>query len=125
MVEPVTDEIVSPARFSSTATAVAACCGSHTSFGIVEESFIESASAQSLANAILYFVRSGEELPASIVTARTTRLALTPVETASTASTSPGQMSCGDCRLNPVYLPDHAAARLVARASKVNAAFSQ
>src|SRR5271170_1892655 len=125
MAEPVTDEIVRPARFANTVTAVSACCGSQTSFGTVDESFIDSASAQSLANSIVYFVRSGEELPASMVTARTTRFALTPVETASTASTSPGQMSCGVCRLKPVYFPDQEAARLVARASSVNAAFSQ
>src|SRR5271156_4663437 len=99
MAEPVTDEIVRPARFANTVTEVSACCGSQTSFGIVEESFIESASAQSLANSMVYFVKSGDELAASMVTARTTRFALTPVETASTASTSPGQMSWGICRL--------------------------
>ncbi len=117
--------MVNPARLASTVTAVSACCGSHTSFGTVVESFIERASAQSLANVMVYFVRSGDEEPASIVTARTTRFAFTPVDTASTASTSPGQMSCGVCRLNPVYLPDQAAARLVANASMANAAFSQ
>src|SRR5271156_1550759 len=99
MADPVTDAIVRRARFGSTVTAVSASCGSQTSFGTVVESLIESASAQSLANVMVYFVRSGDELPASMVTARTTRFALTPVEAASTASTSPGQMSWGICRL--------------------------
>src|SRR5277367_6881838 len=125
MAEPLTEEIARPGRLGITLTAVSACCGSQTSFGTVVESFSESASAQSFANSIVYFVRSGEELPISMVTARTTRFALTPVETASTARTSPGQMSCGTCRLKPVYLPDQAAERLVERASRVNAAFSQ
>src|ERR1700753_3830981 len=87
-----TEITVSVRRFSK-GTTVSGCVGSHVSEGTVEVVLMANASAQSLAKRIVYLISCDTAHDTSICTLRTTRLAVRFADVASTASTSPGQIS--------------------------------